>query len=404
VPAEPVAELRLDATHAVRVLATDDGHRAEPVTLTHGRWQQARVGDGAGLAVLHRLRNRTTVEEGFRVTPGTWVAGDGRSEHAIDVDQTNDSWVVGGAVVVKWVAADLDGPHPAADRLRRLAEAGFAEMPALVGLVEWRNPDGDLVPVAVVTEHVPDAEDGWTWVASEARRALGVEDGPVSAFADELGELVGRMHRALADGSTIDAGLASAQADDARATLDLAVRLTGVTDPASHALLVDHRRELEDDLARLDTLTGSPAVHVHGDLHVGQVLRTPSGALRIIDFDGNPTRPAPLRAAPGPAARDVAGMLVSLENVAHLVRRHTPAVTEEAAYAWADRVQQELLAGYRRGLGDAADLFDPTLVPAFDREQVCREFVYAARHLPRWGYAPAAALRRRTGSWAGEEP
>jgi maltokinase len=137
-------------------------------------------------------------------------------------------------------------------------------------------------------------------------------------------------------------------------------------------------------------------VHVHGDFHVGQVLRTPGGALHVIDFDGNPTRPAVLRAAPGPAARDVAGMLASLENVAHIARHYSPQVPDQAAEAWTAEVQREFLAGYVRGLGDRGDLYDESLQPAFDWEQVCREFVYAARHLPRWGYVPAAALRRRT--------
>jgi maltokinase len=32
---------------------------------------------------------------------------------------------------------------------------------------------------------------------------------------------------------------------------------------------------------------------------------------------------------------------------------------------------------------------------SFDLEQMCREFVYAARHLPRWVYVPAAVLADR---------
>ena len=389
--------LRLDGTHALRIVDTDAGHRAEPVTLVGEEWRRSVAGDGAGVAVLHRLRNRTAVEEGFRVVAPSWVAVDDPTERAMGVDQTNESWVVGERVVVKWMTDDLDGPHPGADRVRRLADAGFNGIPTPVGTIEWQNPGGDWAPVAVVTEHLPGAEDGWTWAVAEARRAVGLEHGPTRPFAADLGELTGRMHLALADGSVIDAALAAAQAEDARAALDLAVRLTGATDPSSHGVLVERRREIEDDLARLDGLAGSPALHVHGDLHVGQVLRTPSGELSVIDFDGNPTRPAALRAAPGPAARDVAGMLVSLENVGHVVCHHAPEASEEAVVGWVEQVQQDFLTAYVAALGGRRDLYDDTLVPAFDWEQVCREFVYAARHLPRWGYVPAAALRRRTG-------
>ena len=69
-----MAELRLDGTHAIRVVATDGGHRAEPVTDVDGQWRRAIAGDGAGLALLHRLRNRSAVEDGFRVTGFGWPA------------------------------------------------------------------------------------------------------------------------------------------------------------------------------------------------------------------------------------------------------------------------------------------------------------------------------------------
>ena len=394
--------LRLDATHAIRVSATPDGHRAEPVTASEGGWVRSKPGDGAGLALLHRLRNRMAVTAGFRVTMAGRAATDDGSERAMGVDQTNESWVVGARLVVKWVTDDLDGPHPGADRMRRLAEAGFAQTPTLVGLLEWQSPGGDWAPVAVVQEHLAGAEDGWTWAAREARRALGLEPGRPSEFAEALGELTARMHVALADDPTelTAPELAAAQAADASGVLDEAVRLTSAFDPASHRLLVGHRERIEADLAGLGGLAGGPAVPIHGDLHVGQVLRTADGALSVIDFDGNPTRPAALRAASGPAARDVAGMLVSLENVAHVVCHRAevadPAALEWASRAWAGHAQGGFLAAYGRALGDRRDLFDEALLPAFDWEQVCREFVYAARHLPAWGYVPAAALSRRT--------
>ena len=394
---------RLDGTHAVRVTAVGPGHRAEPVTLVDDAWRRSVPGDGTGLALLRRLRNRNAFEEGFRVTVVSPVGETEGTERTMGVDQTNESWVVGDRIVVKWVTDELDGPHPAPDRLRRLAAAGFTQTPALYGLVEWRQPDGQWAPVAVAQAYVRDTEDGWTWAVEEARRSLGIVPGDARPFAADLGAVTGRMHLALADDPLggLDARLAQAQAEDARAATDLAVRLTADADPASHDLLVAHRARIEGDLAPLDGLAGSPAVHVHGDFHVGQVLRTPGGELFVIDFDGNPTRPAALRAAPGSAARDVAGMLVSLENVGHVVRRYAPEVSGDSVGGWTDRVQAEFLAAYVDALGSRRELYDESLVPAFVCEQVCREFVYAARHLPRWAYVPAAALRRRDAS--GEE-
>jgi maltokinase len=325
-----------------------------------------------------------------------WVGPDDESERPMGVDQLNESWVVGGRVVVKWVTDELDAAHPAADRLRRLAEAGFTQTPTLVGLLEWQNAPGDWAPVAFVQEYLAGAEDGWTWVVAEARRELGLEDGESRPFARDLGRLTAQLHLALAgdDPSPMTPELAAAEAADARVALQDAVRLTSISDPASHARLVAERARIESDLGTLDRLDGSPAVAIHGDFHVGQVLRTPDGALHVIDFDGNPTRPAMLRAAAGSVARDLAGMLMALENVAHVVRHHAPEVALAAAEAWTLQVQDEFRAAYVEALGDRRDLFDEALLPAFEWEQLCREFVYSARHLPGW-YAPREALARR---------
>lgn len=392
--------LRLDATHAVRVTEADTGHRAEPVTASGEDWVRSRAGDGAGLALLHRLRNRSAVEDGFRVTAYAWLPVDDGSERAMGVDQTHDSWVVGGRVVVKWMTEPLVGPHPAAERLRRLAAVGFAESPELVGLVEWREPDtGHWVPVATAQAYLPGTEDGWTWGLDEARRALGLVPGPASAgFGADLGDVIGRMHVALADDppARMTADLARQQADEAMAALDLALRLVEPRDPHSFALLSEHRHAIETVLAGLADTAGALVLPVHGDLHVGQLLRDAHGHYAVVDFDGNPTLPSDLRAAPAPAARDVAQMLVSLENVEHVVRHYAPDLADAPGLAWTTGEQAAFVEGYRRALGRHGDLLDEALVPAYAWEQVCREIVYAGQHdFSEWLYVPAAELRRR---------
>jgi maltokinase len=386
--------LQLDGTHAVRVVATESGARAEPVTLVEDEWARATPGDGAGLAVLHRLRNRTAVEDGFRVTMHAWVAPDDETERAMGVDQLNESWVVGGRLVVKWVTDALDGPHPAADRMRRLADAGFDQTPTLVGLLEWQDDGGDWTPVAVVQEYLPGAEDGWTWVVAEAWRALGIEEGEQRPFARDLGRLTARMHLALAGGTpeTVSPEQATAAYDDAVAALDEATRVTAELDPASHTLLVEHRDVLLWDLSSIHGMSAIPAWPVHGDFHVGQVLRTPDGRLHVIDFDGNPTRPPALRGAAAPRERDLATMDQSLENVGCVVRHHAPDVDAAAVDAWVRQVSGDFLWGYLEYV-DNPGLDE--LRRAFDVEQILREFVYAARHLPSWSYVPAALLPKR---------
>jgi maltokinase len=391
--------LSLDATHAVRVLATDVGHRAEPVTASGGEWVRSAPGDGAGLALLHRLRNRTTVEDGFRVNAHSEVPLENETERAMGVDQTHASWVVGDRVVVKWMTEPLVGPHPAADRLRRLSERGFAESPALVGVIEWLEPGGHWVPVVIVQEFLSESEDGWTWSLADARRALGLlPDSEPSGFGADLGEVVGRLHLALADDppERMPAELARRYAEESLVALDSALRLLERNDRESFDLLSAHRSEVEAVLAALADVAGTPVLPAHGDLHVGQVLRDPGGHYAVVDFDGNPTLPPGLRAARAPAARDVAEMLASMENVEHVVRHYAPDLSDEAGRAWTAGEQSGFLDGYRRALGTRTDLFDDALLGAYDWEQVCREIVYAGeRDFTEWYYVPAAQLRRR---------
>ncbi len=398
--------LTFDRAHAIRVVPTEAGPRAAPYVLNDGQWRRAGAGDGAAAALLDWLSRDPETPEAFRVTaPETSPATVAADEREMGVDQTHDSWVVGGEVVVKWMTEPLEGPHPAAARLRRLAAAGFDESPALRGLVEWREPrTGQWLPVAVAQSYLPGTEDGWTWAVTEARRALRLEPGPADDFARDLGGVVARMHLALADEppARLTPTLARQHADEALAALDLAIRLTRPHDPASYDLLTDHRARIEAVLAGLADAAGTPVLPVHGDLHVGQVLRGPEG-YAVVDFDGNPTRSPALRAQDAPAAADVAGMLVSLENVSHVARHGATVAAGSAeaaaldwtALAWTGHAQGLFLSGYRQALVDRPDLFDAALVPAYAWEQLCREFVYAAQHLPEWLYVPAASLRRR---------
>jgi maltokinase len=275
---------------------------------------------------------------GFRWAAGTHaVEAVAVTEAYIDVDQTNRSVVVGGRVVVKWVTTPLVGPHPAPERLRRLVGAHFRDMPEVWFGLEWQTPDGDWVPVVTATSLVEGATDGWTWCLDEARHALGVLAGEATPFAGRLGDVTAAMHVALADSPT-------------------------------------------------------GPVATHGDFHVGQVLRDTNARLFVIDFDGNPTLSPDERVEHRPAAYDVAGMLVSLENVGHVVRHHHPEVSEDAVIAWTEAVQEEFLATYRDRAGD---LLDESLLDPYADDQIQRELDYADAYLPRWRYVPEAALRRR---------
>ena len=130
---------------------------------------------------------------------------------------------------------------------------------------------------------------------------------------------------------------------------------------------------------------------MHGDLHVGQILRW-DGGYAVNDFDGNPVLPPEERLTAQPTARDVAGMLQSLDHVGRVALEHAPDADADAVEVWIFEAHQRFLRAYRESLGASGDLFDERLLEPFAVEQECREYVYAARHLPRWLYVPDAAM------------
>jgi len=313
-------------------------------------------------------------------------------ERGITVDQTNTSVIVGDRLVVKlvarWAAADRAG-----HLLERLAEAGSDDVDRLRGRVEWEHPRFGTSTLAIVTEYLPGAEDGWTWAVADVAALL--DGGPEPDWPGLLGERVARIHDVLgADALPSGADAASARlarADDAlHRAIDAAEGPTGVR-------LRNRRASLERDIRSLEGTDPGLEFPIHGDLHVGQVLASPApgGGRRytIIDFDGDPQLAASDRERADAAARDVAHLLVSLDLVAAVAQKRMQRA-DAAAFDWADRARAALLAAYRGELG-RPELFDRALLAGFEAEQLVAELHYADRFLPAWRYAPDAAITHR---------
>ncbi len=361
-----LADLPLGDGLALAVLADDrDRTYPAPLAVTTDGVRRALPGDGASEALVALLAAGSRSLDGFRVTSWHHAPADG--ERAVAVDQTNESVVVGDAAVVKWAFLADEGPHPAPSLLGVLEAGGFHGTPTPWGALEW---EGRLL--ALVVGFVPGAVDGWTWAVDDI---ASLDLDRVAAAGRVLGALVSDFHRALSTTAR------SATADEvgswrsgALADLDRAL----ATAPA---VLPDHA----SDVRRLLSATPSGAVtvqRVHGDLHVGQVLRAAGHVLT--DFDGNPVVPAPERTREQPVELDVAGMAQSITHAGIVARRHHRDLDPEAIGAAAATARASFLAAY--------GAIDPSLLRTFALRQVCREFTYAATHLPRWSYVPEAAL------------
>jgi maltose alpha-D-glucosyltransferase / alpha-amylase len=126
----------------------------------------------------------------------------------------------------------------------------------------------------------------------------------------------------------------------------------------------------------------------------------------IIDFEGEPRRPHADRRRKAPAARDVAGLIRSIDYSATAALERALKVTPDengklaaALVEWRDRATAAFLAGYR----DA--MTNPDLWPAdrqaaeqmlnfFLLEKAFYEIEYELAHRPDWLRVPLTGLLR----------
>jgi trehalose synthase-fused probable maltokinase len=159
---------------------------------------------------------------------------------------------------------------------------------------------------------------------------------------------------------------------------------------------------IAEELTVFEAVSGVPILtRVHGDYHLGQILETPDG-YRIIDFEGEPTRPLEERRRRNSPLRDVASILRSIDHVGRSARRRAEErrgdVVESPGLdieAWLTRARERFLESYRRGLRErgAPIEVDVDLLRAFEFEKECYEFIYAATYLPEWLWAPLEGMR-----------
>jgi maltokinase len=336
---------------------------------------------GVGAAVLEAIvEGRQSGEWAFE--PGVVLPGlmpSHRDERPIGLDQSNTTVIVGERLALKLYRRLEPGPHPDIEIGRHLTEhASVAFVPAYAGCVRWGQH-----AVAMLQAYVSGAEDGWTW----ATRAVVEED--VADIA-RLGSNSATLHRALA------------QLDSRQATRDELVAWRMSADAQLDRVLELVDGETGDELKRfeprlraefeaLEQVDPPMLTRVHGDYHIGQILRSADG-LRVVDFEGEPTKRLAERNALGTPLRDVAAMLRSFDHLARYVDRDVKKDDTRSIERW--------LFDARSAFLDAYGPHDPQLLRALEVEKETYEFIYAATFLPEWMYAAVGGMRWLMGARA----
>lgn len=254
------------------------------------------------------------------------------------------------------------GPHPEAELLGALS--GFAQVPELAGVV-----DHDGMTIGLVEEYVSGVPVGWEGLI--ARLASGDD---AHGEAADLGRVAAALHRQLATALGMRLGRGE----------DVGTERAATAAALANADLVELATAIGARLAKLDHLAGAPLQRVHGDLHVGQVLRTSTG-LVVIDFEGDPSLSLAERSRERSPLVDLASLLLSLDHAGCAAARRQPSFDWRA---WSSKARAACLSAYELEVGAV----DRELLRALEVAKELRELVYASRWLPEWLYAPKAVL------------
>ena len=384
-----------------------------------------------------------------------WTRGSG--------DQSNSAAFVNDRYVLKLFRRMEPGPNPEYEIGGVLTRRGFTRTPRLAGAIEYLRPNLEPGTLAVLQTMVTHQGSGWEFTVDELRRyyervstrvseSHGAHPSPPAppahpafprpshpsldepppffaaleswylATAATLGRRTAELHLALSETpgaafapEPLDASALNALANDmrshAQASLDLLGERLGTLNEASRpfAESVLARRDLL--LSRFDELRSldgaGQRIRIHGDYHLGQVLRTEEDFV-ILDFEGEPDRTIAERRMKQSPLKDVAGMIRSYSYAAYAAlyafTTHAPdsqALLEPWADTWQYWAAEAFLDGYRTTAGASSLLprdgrWD-CLLRAFVIEKALYELRYEVNHRPEWVRIPLSGIRKLIG-------
>jgi maltose alpha-D-glucosyltransferase/alpha-amylase len=298
----------------------------------------------------------------------------------VGAEQSNSSIIYGRALILKFFRRLQDGINPDLEIGKFLTEkTSFANVPPLAGSLEYHTKDGKQVVQGILQQFVPNQGDAWSFTlqslaafydqaakyrgeakGSDAHKEMEVPDSarnsvePYLAATEVLAQRTAEMHLALSSDARDPAFAPELFTMEFQGTLersirDLMARVFELLRDKISTLPEEWRSKAADLAAQEQTIAGrfesalNHPIHamrtrIHGDYHLGQVLRASSDFV-IIDFEGEPARPIAERRVKRSPLQDVAGMLRSFHYAAFaplLGENKMPVEDTREMSAWAD--------------------------------------------------------------------
>jgi maltose alpha-D-glucosyltransferase/alpha-amylase len=344
-------------------------------------------------------------------------------------EQSTTSIIIDDFAILKLFRTLKAGIHPDVEVPRFLrTRAGFANTPALLASMRLDDASGSATSGMVQT-FLTGSSDAWTYALSKGKSYFVAGNEPFNWFpgdAKRLGTVTREMHDALASDEA-DPAFAPEPATHedldrwtSRVTTSirdslalLEAQLQAPRFPAQRVAegkaLVSRRDHFTAWIEEIADALGDDLgmlTRVHGDYHLGQLLRTSAGDFSIIDFEGEPSRTLDERREKTSPLRDVAGMLRSFAyaaaRLAMSVEQSLDMPTRELRSArWERDVRAAFLAGYLENVDDDAPGVLPEdaehvhmLIALFEAEKAFYELAYELNNRPDWAWIPMRGISK----------
>ncbi|MDQ3779413.1 MAG: hypothetical protein M3354_02530, partial [Chloroflexota bacterium] len=344
-------------------------------------------------------------------------------------EQSNTAIVFGERVFLKVFRRLRPGVQPDEEIGRFLAEkTGYRHFPDPLGVMTYIPANGPSYSISLAQRFVPNYGDGWAvtlrslagMVARDQNRSECQELLSSQArLMAQLGTRTGEFHLALASGVADPmfqpAFIAAGELDvwdervrkSVHTTLAALVARRDELSPPVGALIdrfEDQAGELATRISAIRHLEGLAKIRVHGDFHLGQVIRTTDNDWSLLDFEGEPARTIEERRAKTSVLKDLAGMTRSFSYARGAALKSispdqvTVAISDDLV-AWETNAREAFLAAYLSTVRPASVRLVPTEIVAFDAvvraweiDKALYEIAYELNNRPTWLDLPLQSL------------
>jgi maltose alpha-D-glucosyltransferase/alpha-amylase len=413
-----------------------------------------------GAELLDAIARRRTLKADHGAVAGTparafrGLRGAGEvSVHVMKTEQSNTALLFGDRLFMKLFRRLEPGINTDLEVTRFLnEETTFTGTPQVAGSIQYEPENGgEPATIAVLQNYVESSGDAWSYTldsigryfesilsdsdaASRLSKATPSEpllDIAARPFPDSVHEMIGvyladaevlgrrtaQLHLALASRDDLPAFAPEPITPHYQRSIYQHVRSQAVqtfqllrrrAKGNAHAEeLLSREEQLQKRIRRiLDGRMTGLRIRVHGDYHLGQVLKTGNDFI-VIDFEGEPSRPLSERRIKRSALRDVAGMLRSFHYASYallhgqsphsVIRAEDAAAAESGAAFWYRWVCAAFLRAYVSESGDAAHLPRTrdelqVLLDVHLLEKALYEITYELNNRPDWLHIPVRGV------------